>query len=177
MIKLNIQKLYKFEDFINNDKYNYFIFSIDLNKSWLFKTNNNYNFIECEDKQLIDLINLPMLYKIDYNNLNEYKLHHTSRTIKLSKAEIILFMKKDNYDNGTKERMKFNLIEYLLKLNNTTLYNIIDSENNIIKDSFDIKNNDFIVQTYYTINDFYRIFNNLSDSTNIITKYFKYNIK
>ena len=169
MIKLNIQKLYKFEDFINNDNYNYFIFSIDLNDSWLFNSNNS--------EKLIDINNLPLLCKDDYNHLSEYKSPYTSRTVKLSKAEIITFMKKDNYDSGTKERMKFNLIEYLLKLNKTTLYNIIDSEDNIIKDSFAVLNNNFIVQTHYTINDFYKIFNNASDSTYITTKHFKYNIK
>ena len=181
-IKLTINNLYKFEDFVCKDNYNYFMFSIDLNINEYFSffkvSTIPPKFINTEDRQIIDIPNLPILYFMTLDDVEEYKLTNP-RTLNLHKCDVIEFNFNDSeYDKRIKERLKFNLMKYLLNLHNTELYNVENKENNKIIDSFSVSlNNKFIMKTQYKLNDLYKIFETKSDLIYVYTKFFKYKVK
>ena len=178
-MKLTIYKLHKFEDFIHeNDKLNYYLISIDLNKHFGFFKASTIppKFIENEegDKQILESLNLdlPVLYKNNVSHISTNFEVNKSRTLKSSRIEQIEYIIDDSkYDDSTKDNLKFNLFKYIFNLPNTTSYNIPNYE--LVKNMFMFHDN-FIIKTKYSLNDLNKIFKMKSNKVYATTLDFRY---
>lgn len=201
-MKLIITKLHKFDDFkySSDDKYNYFMFSIDLNKlkfnfpfSFYQQPFQNLNFISNDDntKQFIEIKNrnnsnlnfdnLPILYKLNLDNIIQMYKPKTLKQLNSSNLEQIQYTLYDEkYDDSMKDNLKYKLFDYLYSLPDSMIFNISnifseESTAEIANGIFDISDN-FIFRTQYNLYELNSIFITKSNEAIGTTSTFKYNI-